>query len=81
MQCMNVVLRRFIFSFVNNLIPMANVNIDVLYAGSLGIQISFFFLNNFTFYKWCITKVVHCSLGTACLLCITMSFLNCLALC
>ena len=40
---------------------MGYANIDALYAGSLRIKISFFFLSNFTFYKWCVTKVAHCS--------------------
>ena len=43
---------------------MANVNIDALYAGSLKITVArvfFFFLNNFTFYEWGVTKVAHCN--------------------
>ena len=39
---------------------MANATIDALYAGSLRLKISYFFLNNFTFYKWYLTKVAHC---------------------
>ena len=40
---------------------MANATIDALYAGSLKLKISYIsFLNNFTFYKWCVTKVAHC---------------------
>ena len=42
---------------------MANANIDALYVGSLKIKISHFFLRNFTFYKWCVTKVAHCMYG------------------
>ena len=41
---------------------MANANIDALYAGSLRLKVSYLFLNNFTFYKWCVTKVAHCIL-------------------
>ena len=39
---------------------MANATIDALYAGSLRLKISYFFLINCTFYKWCVTKVAHC---------------------
>ena len=39
---------------------IANATIDARYAGSLRLKISFF-LNNFTFYKWCVTKVAHCT--------------------
>ena len=39
---------------------MANATIDALYAGSLRLKIPISFLNNFTFYKWCVTKVAHC---------------------
>ena len=40
---------------------MANATIDALNAGSLRFKIIyFFFLKNFTFYKWCVTKVAHC---------------------
>ena len=39
---------------------MANANIDALYVGSVRIKISHFFARNFTFYKWCLTKVAHC---------------------
>ena len=41
-------------------ISMANANIDAGYVGSLRIKISLFFSSNFTFYKWCVTKVAHC---------------------
>ena len=41
---------------------MANANIDALNAGSLRITVAYVFLSNFTFYKWCVTKVAHCSL-------------------
>ena len=44
---------------------MANATIDALYAGSLGLKISYVFLNNFTFYKWCVTKVAHCNLKSS----------------
>ena len=40
---------------------MGNANIEALYAGSLGIKISYFFLRNYTVYKWCVTKVAHCT--------------------
>ena len=39
---------------------MAHANIDALYVGSLRIKIIHFFPSNFTFYKWCVTKVAHC---------------------
>ena len=39
---------------------MANSNIDALYVGSLRIKYHISFLSNFTFYKWCVTKVAHC---------------------
>ena len=39
---------------------MANANIDALYAGSLEINVAYVFPSNFTFYKWCVTKVAHC---------------------
>ena len=39
---------------------MANATIDALYAGSLRLKYPVSFLNNFTFYKWCVTKVAHC---------------------
>ena len=39
---------------------MANAYIDALYAGSLKLKISYFFPSNFTFYKWCVTKVAYC---------------------
>ena len=39
---------------------MANATIDALYAGSLRLKIFCFFLDNFAFYKWCVTKVAHC---------------------
>ena len=35
---------------------MTNANI----AGSLKIKNILFFSSNFTFYKWCVTKVAHC---------------------
>ena len=44
-----------------NEISMANANIDALYVGNLRIKISHFFPSNFTFYKWCVTKVAHCT--------------------
>ena len=40
---------------------MANANIDALYAGSLRIKIAFFVSEYFSFYKWCVTKVAHCT--------------------
>ena len=39
---------------------MANANIDVLNAGSLRITVAYVFPSNFTFYKWCVTKVANC---------------------
>ena len=42
---------------------MANATIDALYAGSLRLKCPISFLNIFTFYKWCITKVAHCNLN------------------
>ena len=40
---------------------MGNANINALYAGSLRIKkYHFSFLSNFTFYKWCVSKVAHC---------------------
>ena len=40
---------------------MANANIDALYVGSLKIKkYHNSFSRNFTFYKWCVTKVAHC---------------------
>ena len=41
---------------------MANVNIDAFYAGSLRIKIAYFVSEYFSFYKWCVTKVAHCTL-------------------
>ena len=41
-------------------ISMANANIDARYAGSLGINVAYVLSSNFTFYKWCVTKVAHC---------------------
>ena len=41
-------------------ISMASANIDALYVGSLKIKIYISFPRNFTFYKWCVTKVAHC---------------------
>ena len=40
---------------------MGNANIDALYAGGLRIKYHITFLSNFTFYRWCVTKVAHCS--------------------
>ena len=40
---------------------MANANIDALTVGSLRINIHIYYPSNFTFYKWCITKVAHCT--------------------
>ena len=40
---------------------MANANIDALYVGSLRIKYYISITSNFTFYKWCVTKVAHCS--------------------
>ena len=40
---------------------MANTTTDALYAGSLRLKNPIYFFNNFTFYKWCVTKVAHCS--------------------
>ena len=40
---------------------MANANIDALYVGSLRIKLTNFFPSNFTFDKWCVTKVAHCT--------------------
>ena len=39
---------------------MNSVNIDALYVGSLRIKILHVLLSNCTFYKRCVTKVVHC---------------------
>ena len=39
---------------------MANANINALYTGSLRTKIPYIFPSNFTFYKWCLTKVAHC---------------------
>ena len=39
---------------------MGYANINALYAGSLRIKISYFFAEQFTSYKWCVTKVAHC---------------------
>ena len=39
---------------------MANANIDALYVGSLRKKYHISFPRNFTFYKWCVTKVAHC---------------------
>ena len=50
------------FSSDHNKISMADANIDALYAGSLRIKIACFFPGNFTFYKWCVTKVAHCTI-------------------
>ena len=43
-------------------ISMAIANINALYASSLRIKKSyfFFFSSNFTFYKWCVTKMAYC---------------------
>ena len=40
---------------------MANATINALYAGSLRLNFFISFLNNCTFYKWCVTKVAHCN--------------------
>ena len=53
---------------------MANATIDALYAGSLRLKISYFFFNNFSFYKWCVTKVAHCTADT--MICYPNSILN-----
>ena len=50
------------FSFDHNQISMANANIDALYNGSFRIKIAYFLSEQFSFYKWCITKVAHCIL-------------------
>ena len=50
------------FSSDHNQILMANANIDALYAGSLRIKIASVLFKYFTFYKWCVTKVAHCTL-------------------
>ena len=39
---------------------MVNANKDALYAGRLRIKHHILFPRNFTFYKWCVTKVAHC---------------------
>ena len=45
----------------HNKISMANATIDALYADSLRLKkYHISYLNNFTFYKWCVTKVAHC---------------------
>ena len=44
---------------------MANSKIDTLYAGSLRIKIHVSFPSNITFYKWCVTKVAHCTVPDA----------------
>ena len=49
------------YSSDHDKISMANANIDALYAGSLRINVAYVFLSNFTFYKWCVTKVAHCT--------------------
>ena len=42
---------------------MANANIDALYVGSFKIKkYHIYFPSNFTFYKWCVTKMAHCNL-------------------
>ena len=42
---------------------MANANIDALYVGSLKNKKYYIsFSRNFTFYKWCVTKVAHCKM-------------------
>ena len=43
---------------------MANANIDALNAGSLRIKIAYFISEYLTFYKWCVTKVAHCTSNT-----------------
>ena len=48
------------YSSDHDKISMANANIDVLYAGSLRITVAYVFPSNFTFNKWCVTKVAHC---------------------
>ena len=41
---------------------MANANIEALYVGSLRIKKNHIsFPSNLTFYKWCVTKVAHCT--------------------
>ena len=45
---------------------MATANINVLYAGSLRFKIFYSFPSNCTFYKWCVTKVVHCRAFSRC---------------
>ena len=49
------------FSSDHNKISMTNANINVLYAGSLRIKKHMSFPSNFTSYKWCTTKVPHCT--------------------
>ena len=39
---------------------MANAIIVALYAGSLRLKYPISFPSNFTFYKWCVTKIAHC---------------------
>ena len=50
------------FSSDHNKISMANANIDALYAGSLRIKYQIAVTSNITFYKWCVTKVAHCTI-------------------
>ena len=40
---------------------MAIANTDALYAGSLRIKIAYFVSELFYIYKWCVTKVAHCT--------------------
>ena len=44
------------YSSDHDKISMANANID---DGSLRITVAYVFPSNFTFYKWCVTKVAH----------------------
>ena len=54
------------FSSDHNKITMANANIDAPHAGRLRIKIAYYSLSNFTFYKWCVTKVAHCICANNC---------------
>ena len=52
------------FSSVHNKISLSDANIDALYASSLRIKIEYFVLELFYIYKWCVTKVAHCTFST-----------------
>ena len=42
---------------------MNNARMNALYTGSLRIKISYFYPEKSKIYKWCGTKVAHCSEG------------------